>query len=134
MANVKWIDIGKTLELDRKCTVDLFLLAQQCRPGRSEADEILWFLLSDAGLREPYKDLSNMCSNKVGRARYYMDRPGWDHPSWTQRDNWTWSRYDEPRNPNSSPRAVPPGPYKLVRGDDGIPVNPTSLLDSGSKA
>ena len=50
-AKVKWIEICRTLELDRKSSVDLFLLAQQGLPGRSEANEILWFLLSDAGLQ-----------------------------------------------------------------------------------
>ena len=126
-ARLKWVEICRTLELDKKSTVDLFLLAQQGRPGRSEANEILWFLLSHAGLQQPYRDLSNMCSNRVGRVRYYLDRPGKDHPSWWHSDPWTWSRYDDPRNPSFSPAAVPPGPFKLVTGPKGAPLNPPGL-------
>ena len=123
-ANVKWIEICRTLELDRKSSVDLFLLAHQGRVGRSEANEILWFLLSDAALQEPYRDLSNLCSSKVGQVRYKLDRPGPTHHSWTSDDPWRWSNYDHPRNPNFSPLAVPPGPTNVVRGHRGIPLNP----------
>ena len=112
----KWVEICRTLELDRKSSMDLFLLAHQGRVGRSEANEILWFLLSDAALQEPYKDLSNLCSSKVGQARYKLDRPGPTHHSWTSDDPWRWSNYDHPRNPNFSPLAVPPGSVYVVRG------------------
>ena len=123
----KWAEICRTLELDMKSSMDLFLLAHQGRVGRYEANEILWFLLSDAALQEPYKDLSNLCSNRVGRVRYYLDRPGVDHPSWDTQGPWDWSHYDNPRNPNFSPGAVPPGPYTHVRGDRGIPRNPPHM-------
>ena len=72
-----WIEILRTLELDKKAQSDLFLLAQQGIAGRSEANEILWGLLSDHALRAPYRDFSNKCSNRVGQARQYLDRPGW---------------------------------------------------------
>ena len=95
-AKTKWLEIVRTLELDKKATVDLFLLTQQGRPGRAEASEILWFLLSEAGLEVPYRDLSNICTRKVGEARYYLDRPGRTHPSWDESEPWVWSRYDDP--------------------------------------
>ena len=126
-AKTKWMEIVRTLELDKKACVDLYLLAQQGRPGRAEANEILWFLLSEAGLEEPYRDLSNICTHKVGEARYYLDRPGRTHPSWDESEPWVWSRYDDPRNPNFCSSVVPPGPFKLQRGDRGIPVNPPGL-------
>ena len=58
-AKVMWIAILRTLELDKKAQVDLFLLAQQGNAGRTEANEILWGLFSDHALRTPYRDLSN---------------------------------------------------------------------------
>ena len=41
---VMWIEILRTLELDKKAQADLFLLAQQGHAGRTEANEILWGL------------------------------------------------------------------------------------------
>ena len=121
-----WIEILRTLELDKKAQVDLFLLAQQGHAGRTEANEILWGLLSDHALRTPYRDLSNNCSNRVGQARQYLDRPGWGHPSWHGRDPWAWSRYDDPRNPHFSPRVVPHC-HKLIIGEGGLPLTPPAL-------
>ena len=46
-----WIEILRTLELDKKAQSDLFLLAQQGIAGRSEANEILWARSSDHALK-----------------------------------------------------------------------------------
>ena len=126
-AKTKWMEIVRTLELDKKSCVDLYALAQQGRPGRAEANEILWFLLSEAGLSEPYKDLSNICTNKVGEARYYLDRPGKTHRIWHGEEPWEWSRYENPRNPNFCISMIPPGPFKLQRGHQDMPLNPPAL-------
>ena len=40
-AKVMWIEILRTLELDKKAQVELFLLAQQGHAGRAEANGIL---------------------------------------------------------------------------------------------
>ena len=74
------MEISQTLELDRKAQVDLFLLAHSGEAGRSEANEILWELLSIGALTPDHKDLSNKTNSLVGKARRYLDRPPHWHP------------------------------------------------------
>ena len=124
-AKVIWIEIFRTLELDKKAQADLFLLAHQGIAGRSEANEILW------SVRTSYRDLSHHCSSRVGDARQYLDRPGPQHWSWNTSAPWTWSRYDTPRNPTFSPLAVPRA-YNLVTGPGGIPLAPPDLWQAAS--
>ena len=128
-ARLLWLEIFRTLELDRKAQADIFLLAHQGVCGRSEANEIIWDLLTDSALSKQYRDLSNQCSYKVGQARRYLDRPPATDLSWHQPDPWRWSRYEGPRNMNFSPTVVPIN-YKLVTGPGGTPLVPPALWQS----
>ena len=115
--------------LTEKAQADIFLWAHQGICGRSEANEIIWDLLTDSALSKQYRDLSNQCSYKVGQARRYLDRPPATDLSWSQPDPWRWSRYEGPRNMNCSPTAVPIN-YKLVTGPGGTPLVPPALWQS----
>ena len=70
-----WQEIFMTLELDRKAQGDLMLLAHEGLVGRSEANEILWELLSVWALKPEYEDLSHKVTNMVYIARKNLDRP-----------------------------------------------------------
>ena len=111
-----WHDIFLHLELDRKATVDLMLLAQFGIAGRAAANEILWELLTIWALKPDYLDLSHKCTSLVYKHRSYIERPPYDH-----RDlgTWKWERCAVPRNPHFDPRAVPPMPYVHVTGPSG---------------
>ena len=116
-----WYLIFLTLELDRKAQVDLMILAHSGEAGRSEANELLWTLLSIWALRPEYEDLSHKCSSLVSRARRWLDRPPRDHQD---RQWWRWEKYWVPRHPQWSPRAVPQGAYTLLSGPRGEVLAP----------
>ena len=117
----KWAEILQVLELDVKSMWDLFLLAHQGRAGRSEANEILWDVLSGPALDPDYRDLSHKVTNLVGRARRHIDRPPARHED---RAYWTWSHYWVPRNPAFSPDAVPREPFSIYTTPRGRPIAP----------
>ena len=116
-----WHDVFMHLELDRKATVDLMLLAQMGIAGRAAANEVLWELLTVWALKPEYLDLSHKCTSLVYHQRSYIERPPSDH-----RDlgTWTWKRYAVPRNPHFDPRSVPPMPYVHVTGPSGEIIPP----------
>ena len=99
-----WHEIFMTLELDRKAQGDLMLLAHEGLVGRSEANEILWELLSVWALRPEYEDLSHKVTNMVYIARRNLDRPPKEHED---RGRWRWQKYYVPRHPQWGPTAVP---------------------------
>ena len=111
-----WHDVFMHLELDRKATVDLMLLAQMGIAGRAAANEVLWELLTVWALKPEYLDLSHKCTSLVYKHRSYIERPPCDH-----RDlgTWNWVRHAVPRKPHFDPRAVPPMPYVHVTGPSG---------------
>ena len=74
-----WHDIFLHLELDRKATVDIMLLAQMGLAGRTAANEILWELLTIWALKPEYLDLSHKCTSLVYKHRSYIERPPCDH-------------------------------------------------------
>lgn len=118
----KWMTIFRVLELDRKAMVDLMLLAQSGVVGRSKANQILWKLLSTWALDPAYEDLSHKVSSEVGWARRTFDRPPRGHKDlgW-----WRWSAYEDPHwSYRWSPREVPQGPWDLVMGPGGEPLQP----------
>ena len=102
-ARYLWERIVTTLELDRKATVDLVLLAHSGEVGRAEANEILWNLLAHWALKDAYEDCSHLVSKQVSIARKNIDRPPGSHPD---RDWWCWAMYREPRNAAFAPRAA----------------------------
>ena len=117
-----WHAIMVTLELDKKACLDLVLLLHSGAPGRTEANELLWDLMSDWALRPNYQDLSNKVSKEVKVRRRYLDRPpGWhDDRTW-----WCWDKYVTPRHLKWSPKAVPqPGTWGLAMGPGGLPMAP----------
>ena len=109
-----------TLELDRKAQGDLMLLAHEGLVGRSEANEILWELLSVWAIRPEYEDLSHKVTHMVYQARRNIERPPKDH--W-DRGRWRWNQYYEPRHPQWSPKAVPRN-YAVLKGPGGVPLAP----------
>ena len=121
-AKAKWAEILQFLELDRKSMWDLMLLAHQGKAGRTEANEILWILLSECALDPQYLDMSHKCTSLVGKARTKtLDRPPERHKD---RDYWTWENYWVPRNPVFSPDAVPRGGPIRVYTVRGRPIPP----------
>ena len=85
LTSTLWLRILQALEVDAKGITDLFLLAQCEEVGRSEANEILWGLMTNQALDQEYKDLSNYVSNQVHRARRSFERPPeahWDRGTW----------------------------------------------------
>ena len=63
-ATSKWVQALETLELDGDAARDLFLLCQQGVAGRAEANEILWYLLTEWGLVD-YKNLSRKAMSET---------------------------------------------------------------------
>ena len=119
-----WADIFECLELDRKSQMDLLLLAHLGLAGRSEANKILWDLLSYWGLDRRYRDLSHKASSLVNQSRRKLDRPPKNH---RDRGWWTWSAYNVPRPEvfEFSPMAAPTGSCSTpVLGLDGVPQPP----------
>jgi len=102
-ARYLWSRIVVTLELDRKATVDLMLLAHSGEVGRAEANEILWNLLACWALKDAYEDVSHLVSKQVSVARRNFDRPPGSHPD---RAWWSWGMYRAPRNAAFGPRAA----------------------------
>ena len=123
-----WHDIMMHLELDRKATVDIMLLAQLGVAGRAAANEVLWELLTVWALNPEYLDLSHKCTSLVYLQRKTIDRPPGHH-----RDlgNWRWDRYIVPRNPHFDPRAVPPAPYSMITGSNGEILPPPQCFKPG---
>ena len=123
-----WLEVLWVLEIDAKGVTDLFLLAQCGEGGRAEANEILWHLMTFHGLDQEYKDLSNLVSNQVHRARRNFERPPGTHKD---RGTWYWERYNHVRNPAFSPLQVPcrqgyglPDSRRHLTGPGGIPLAP----------
>ena len=109
-----------TLELDRKAQADLMLLAHEGLVGRSEANEILWELLSVWALKPEYEDLSHKVTNMVYIARRNLERPPKEHED---RGRWKWEKYWGPRHPQWRPTAVPQS-YIVLKGPGGVPLPP----------
>ena len=121
-----WLTIFWVLELDRKATLDIMLLAHQGGVGRCEANEVLWQLLSIWAIKRPYEELSNKCTSMVYDARRRIDRPPRGHQDFR---NWSWSKYCEPRHRQWSPTAVPRDPdgnlvRRMITGSGGVPLPP----------
>lgn len=122
VALMKWLNIMRFLELDKKARLDLLLLAQSGIVGRTQANKLLWNLLSNWALDPTYEDLSHKVSSEVGWARRTFDRPPRGHKDlgW-----WRWSCYDAPKwHKKWSPLEVPRGHWDLVRGLGGEPLPP----------
>ena len=125
----KWHEVMWVLELDKKAQLDLWILAQSGIAGRSEANEILWNLLSVWALKPDYKNLSNKCSQLVKSHRRNIDRPPEFKDRRTREPHpdlnwWTWAHYLEPRDINWSPDSVPRGEYTIRTSPSGAPLPP----------
>ena len=120
-AKTLWVEIFRHLELDTKAIRDLLLLAHMGLAGRTEANEILWNLLSHWGLKREYRDLSHKCSPLVNEARQFLERPPATH---RDRASWRWQRYWEPRHERFSPLNGPPENFKVITGPGGVPLEP----------
>ena len=118
----KWCAIMRVLELDKKARVDLLLLAQSGIVGRTQANKLLWNLMSNWALDPTYEDLSHKVSSEVGWARRTFDRPPRSHKDLVW---WRWSCYDVPKwDKRFSPLEVPRGHWDLKKGPGGEPLPP----------
>ena len=102
----QWQAIFVILEFDKKAIADIMLLAHSGEAGRAEANELLWYLLSDVALRYDYRDMSHLVSRLAMRSRRNIDRPPGDH---LDRETWYWEKYWVPRDSRWAPSSVPPG-------------------------
>ena len=122
-AKALWLEIFKILELDAKAVRDLMLLCHMGLAGRTEANEVLWKLLSIWALKREYLDLSHKASSLVNEARQHLERPPQAH---RDRGWWKWERYWVPRHPQFSPSEGPEGDFEVVEGLGGVPLEPPS--------
>ena len=118
-AEALWAECIELLELDADAVQDLMLLVAQGIAGRSEANEILWDLLTRWGV-EGMRDISHKASNLVTIARRSLDAPPPNHPDMQK---WTWRNAWYPRNLAFSPGSVPRD--RRSKGDpQGRPLRP----------
>ena len=118
------LNIFRVLELDRKAQQDFMLLFQSGLVGRTQANKVLWDLLSKWSLELPYEDLSHKVTNAVGFARRSFDRPPRAHPDLVW---WTWNRLRTPvENEHFSPLRVPRQVQRcrILMGPGGMPMPP----------
>ena len=121
LALENWKKALVTLELDGEAIQDLMLLVAQGRAGRSEANEILWDLMSYWCLVDrDHRDLSRKCSSMVTAARKGIDRPPARHED---RAWWTYRHAMEPRSKAFDPLEVPRDP-RVLTGRGGVPLRP----------
>ena len=118
----KWVQVMAVLELDRKATTDLVLLAQSGVVGRTHASKLLWHLMTVDALDGTYEDLSHKVTNMVGLARRDFDRPPREHMDlqW-----WWWTCYEKPysRDRRWLPSSVP-AEYTVLYGEGLEPLKP----------
>ena len=120
-AKALWHDIFLYIELDMKSIRDIMLLAHMGVAGRTEANEILWNLLSLWALKRDYLDLIHKTTSIVREARRHLKRPPATH---RDRGSWRWQRYWEPRHERFSPEKGPRAPFEVVTGPGGVPLEP----------
>ena len=118
-----WYTIFQFLELDAKARRDLMLLVHSGEIGRAYANKIMWKLLSEWALEDPYRDLSNKVSAEVGWSRMHFDRPPGGHYDLTW---WRWRLLENLPGPLKyfSPRAKPKGKFDVHQGPGGVPLPP----------
>ena len=118
-----WLLVMKVLEFDLKSMRDMFLLLQTGFVGRAHANKVLWHLLSGPALDGQHKDLNNLVTNMIYKARRDFDRPPREHRdlSW-----WSWSCYQYLYNRDKpwGPDQVPDRYWVLSMGPGGRPLPP----------
>ena len=116
-----WAKAIELLELDLSACEELMCLVHQGVPGRTEANFILWTLLTQAYSGDP-EDLSRLCSTKIRAARQFCDRPSKGQQG---ANTWCWNRYITPREgiKHFAPDAVPQDPQCRLDAN-GNPLPP----------
>ena len=118
-----WISAMRLMELDRKAARDLFLLAHSGLVGRTQANKVLWTLLSGPAISTDYEDLSALATHLVYQARKTFDRPPREHGDlrW-----WSWECYSTPRRQDLKwgPNQVPAQHWMVQTGRGGMPLPP----------
>jgi hypothetical protein len=127
----KWHLVFAWLELDKKSIWDLMTLAHCGLVGRSEANRVLWELLSVWALKDEYFDLSRKTSSLVSEAFLSFERPPFGDPDSAR---WWHTHILEPRYPQWSPMAVRvhhvTGEFVRTYLDrDGLPQPPPGCWD-----
>ena len=115
-----WKDIWKVLELDADSWMDIMLLVHQGPVGRSEANQILWEVLTKWACSREYKNLSRKVSSMIGASRRAIDRPPDNH---RDLEGWSWRKALISRYPEYLAEAVPADP-RVIMGPGGVPRAP----------
>lgn len=115
-----WKDIWCLLELDADSWMDLMLLTHQGPVGRSEANKILWDLLTRYAVTSEFKNLSRKASSLMSASRRAIDRPPDNH---RDLDMWTWRKALDARYPEFLASTVPADP-RVVTEEGGVPRPP----------
>ena len=111
------------IELDQKAKRDLFLLMQSGPVGRCHGNKILWKVLSGPALDPVYRDLSNLVTSEVYKARKQFDRPPRGHQDMQW---WWWTYYSRPSTADQrwAPGEVPANLDLVHMGPGGKPLQP----------
>lgn len=115
-----WKDIWKVLELDADSWMEMMLLVHQGPVGRSEANMILWEVLTKWACSREYKNLSRKVSSLIGASRKAIDRPPDNH---RDIEGWSWRKALISRYPEYLAGAVPADP-RVITGPGGVPRAP----------
>lgn len=115
-----WKDLWVLLELDADSWLELMLLVSQGPPGRSEANQILFELMTRWASMGEYKNLSRKVSTMIKAARRAIDRPPDDH---SDLRFWTVQRAMVARYPEFLPEKVPTNGL-IQTAESGAPLRP----------
>jgi hypothetical protein len=115
-----WEDIWTLLELDADSWMDLMILVHQGPVGRSEANMILWKVLTELATTREYRNLSRKVSSLIGASRRVIDRPPGGHAGLS---GWSYKKALHPRFPEFLSWRVPDDP-QLTMEPSGAPLRP----------
>ena len=115
-----WQEIWVLLELDAESWMDLMLLVHQSPVGRSEANKVLFELLTRHACTSMHKNLSRKVSTLIKDSRRAIDRPPDGH---RDLEGWSWRKALVPRFPEFLQEAVPKD-ARVTTGPGGVPRAP----------
>ena len=101
----------------------MFLLLQSSLVGRCHGNKVLWKVLAGPALDPVYRDLSNLVTSEVYKARREFDRPPRSH---NDLEWWWWTYYSYPhaKDQRWSPDDLPKGVWSLQMGPGNKPLAP----------
>ena len=118
-----WLQVMKVLEFDIKSHRDMFLLIQSGYIGRTHANKLLWRILTGPAIDEEHRDLNNLVTNWIYRARRDFDRPPREHKDLAWWD-WTCYKYLYKQDRKWAPDQVPTRAWTLHLDPGDKPLRP----------